>query len=330
MNTNLEAHWDGSGNLFWKPVVSSIVGGVRISYAYLNILDAKKGEGAIQLLMYNDYLPRHTNLELKTGLKGSQLIGKEGLTGVAVDNFELISGKISYFQDETVRAGFGRKSFEFGQIWAKNLRRFYEGSRTSKEGAFSSTATSMDAYPGLAALAIEVRAFHDNELVGSVHAAEVAQSHVSGTGGEVVSAQMDCARGMDKGLGWAKVLFADEPVIEDRIRKINSCFPLTMIMSYNNPLHLGLVGAGSFKEILLHGFKAGEKVKIFVDGDYDLLFWLMPDSKHPCPPTALRVAAGTTIEDLATILGNLANRHLMVTAVSLTHASHYELTVIPA
>ena len=158
MNTNLEARWDGSGNLFWYPMTSSIVGCVRISYAYLNILDAKKGDGAIQLLMYNDYLPRHTNLENKTGLKGSQLVGKEGLVGVAVDNFELISGKISYFQDETVIGGYGRKSFEFGQIWGKNLNRFYHGPRTSKEGAFSSLATSMDAYTPLNALAIEVRA----------------------------------------------------------------------------------------------------------------------------------------------------------------------------
>ncbi len=328
--THMDGKWPGSDNLFWNPITRGIVASVEISYAYLTILDGKRTEGATQLLMYNDYLPRHNNLEAKSGLKGSDLMSQKGYTAAVVDNFDLIQGKLSHFQDETVVAGFGTGSFVFKQIWGVNLNRFYRGSRVSKEGAFSSTATSMSPYPALAALAIEIRAFHDTELVGAVHSQHLKMESVNTDQTAVLDAQINCAKGMDKGLGWAKILFADEAVVADRERKIDSCFPLALIKRHKNLEHLGIVSAGAFKEIVLHGFKVGEKVKIMVDGPEDLLFMLMPTSKYPCPPTALKVVAGTTIEDLATILGDLANRHLMVTNTSLTDASHYDLTIIEA
>ena len=328
--TIIEETWTGSDNLFMDPMTRGVVASVEISYAYDNILIAKKGEGSVQMLMYNDFHPRHLVLEAKTGLKGSDVAVKLALTGVVEGKFDLMKSKLDHFEEEVITLGFGRSSLVFQGIFGPNRNRFYQGHRSSIESAVLGMAITMDAEITLAAVAAEVRTFHDTDLVGSVHTQQVKMTSLTTDQTVIVEAQMSCARGMDKGLGWAKILFADEPIDEDRMRKINSCFPLALIKRSKNLMHLGVVSAGAFKQIVLHGFKAGEKVKIFVDGTEDLLFQLMPDSKHPCPPTALRVAAGTTIEDLATILGDLTNRHVMVTNTSLTVASHYEFTIIEA
>ncbi len=330
--TLIDTRWTGSDNLFWNPMTNGIVDSVEIAFAYYVILDTNKTHGAIQLQMFDDFAPRYNNLEAKSGIKGSDLMSKEGLTGVVVDNFDLIQAKLTRYQNMTIQAGadYGRGTFNFGQIWGQNLNRFYRGSRTAKEAAFLSVTVAMAAYPPLASLALEIKSFHDFELKGAVHNQQSKMTIVTGDQTGILDAQMDCARGMDKGLGWGKLLYADQPVVEDRIRLINALFPLSLIKKHKNLEHIGMVAAGAYKEIVLHGFKAGEKVKIYVDGTEDLLFWLMPTSKLPCPPTALRVKAGMTVEDLATILGDLTNRHVMVTNTSLVNPSHYEFTIIEA
>ncbi len=327
--TIIEEEWTGSDNLFEYSITRGIVASVEIAYGYDSILFAKKGDGATQLLMYNDFHPRMLNLEAKTGIKGSDVNAKLVLSGIAEEKFDLMKSKLDKFEDEMITLGFGRNSAEFKSVVGPNRNRFYQGHRTSIENAVLAYSMSMAPYAPMNALALEVKAFHDTDLVGSVHNQQVKTTNVTTDQTVILDAQMDCARGMDKGLGWAKILFADEPIKEERVRKINSCFPLALIKRHTSLEHLGLVNGGTFHQVILHGFKPGEKVYIEVDGEEDLLFWLMPDSKHPCPPTAFRVVKGTHIEDLATVLGNLANRHLMVTATSLVNPSHYILRTIP-
>ena len=256
--------WPFSSNPFGDPMSKTIKHGIEISIAHEAICFARKGLGATELIMYNNYKTQNDALLVLAGIRTGEITAMPVYTEVKVNYYVQMAGKLEHFKI-IVSPLYDSTTTEFKLIFGLNLDRFYHGTYAEIANAIEAMAVTMDAYVSLNAAAVEVRAYH-TQLIdsGSDQHTEFDDAAMSSV--NIKKQLMTCAGVMDQNLGYAKVLnatIADETV---RRANIDSWFPLDLIRK--GPATGFTEAVKSLMTVYLgtKTFKTGEKVKITVVG----------------------------------------------------------------
>jgi hypothetical protein len=321
--------WQASRNSFRSPMEESVENALGISIFTLNALnpyqsDPNPGFG----ILFNEHKDKTTKLTGALGIKDSIDTFRSGYTKNMEIAYKDMAPKLAHF-DDLVRPVFGKNTLEYNTIWGANRNRFYRGSYEERETAVKGLSEAMDHYPGLAAVVIEVKAYHE-ELVT---ARQAQQGYISGSknySASVFQAIENLILQHDRTLGWLKFYYA----LEDNAQaKVNSFFDISKIINHNNnkvyPRHVPISGS---VRVCRRAFKESDKIRITVDGTEDVLISLVENSKTPLDPgKSYRAIAGPTVEKpVKEIFPDLTHKQVMGLNSSTIKPSHFVFEIIEA
>jgi len=315
--------WSGVSNPFENPMNASIPNSVGIVTYVNEMLYAHKGDGPLQLAMYNDFsVPAGAYIALFGDRTGDQAAQVE-LTDIFKIEFKDMAAQIKKFK-KFVLDIYDEDSDEYRIIWGKNLNRFYRGSYDSRIGALQGLATKMtEKTVPLGAAA--VLAFRTNII--TKHATQhVGMDQVGNDTNSVYSSRKVLIKKLNKVRGILLGIYGDDDDCEAKVKRF---FPVNLLGNRFVPGHHQLlVPKASFRRVCIHLPKKGETYEALVTGG-DVWVATADNSNNP-------VASGYLFKDGVKVIidpediGDITKKFIMATNVSLTTTVDLIFNIIKA
>ena len=234
---------------------------LSIIYYHWTRLNARKGDGAWQLAMFNDFdVPAQKFFSL-LGLKFGDLSMRKSLTSVFESSFKDMSSKLDEF-DDLIRKIHPVNSADYKFIWGTNRNRFYNGNYMTRLAELKAFAAVMSAKSvPLGATAAEN---YHTEITDHHNEQQSMADKVKVDAADVEKTRQQLIDKMFKNMGILISQYAEDSNCQTLVQNY---FPLNLLGNRSQKGHNQLiVPAADFRRVCIHEWKPGEKAEIYVTG----------------------------------------------------------------
>ncbi len=255
--------------------------------------------------LYADFHPKHLALMIAYDAWQAQKDTQIGKTNTLTGLLKLLGGTKIGAWDAKMQDTLGKDSEQYKILMAHKRTPFQSGKQKTRVDAVKKLSDNLTGITSLAALKLEVDAFHELLLSAMIS----QKSEISDTGidsKDVENARIAMCVAQYSNLGLLMSHFSSNPI------EVEPFFDLKNIRNKSQIVFTGHVNPTLLHEILKHTFEATDKLKITNEGDTLLQFYLSPLKGKMPVGTPITVQPGEVRILTAAQLGNIVDTHFTV------------------